>query len=175
MLYLGTIEPRKNISGLIRAFNIMKERAGFEDVELVIAGKRGWQFDDVLGDIKHSPFAPAIRALGHIPDTDRALYYACATAFVYPSFFEGFGSPIVEAMACRTPVITSANSSLPEVAGDAALLIDPYNISDLAEAMRIVVSDKTVQARMTKQGIEQASKFSWDRAAQATLDILMKE
>jgi glycosyltransferase involved in cell wall biosynthesis len=174
LLYLGTIEPRKNIGGLIRAFNIMKERPGFEDVELVIAGKKGWQFDDVLDQIKHSHFAPAIRYLGHIPDDDRMRYYASATAFLYPSFFEGFGSPVLEAMTCGTPVITSANSSLPEVAGQAGLLIDPYNISDLAEAMRIVLSDKAIRIRMIKHGLERAAEFSWHLSAQKTLDILTR-
>lgn len=174
IFYLGTIEPRKNIGGLIRAFNVLKERAGFEDVELVIAGKRGWKFEDVLEEVKNSPFAPAIRSLGHISDADRALYHAAATVFVYPSFFEGFGSPVLEAMACGTPVITSAHSSLPEVAGNAALLVDPYNISDLAEAMRIVVSDKAIQGKMAKQGIEQAALFTWEKAAQATLEILTR-
>jgi glycosyltransferase involved in cell wall biosynthesis len=174
ILYLGTIEPRKNIGGLIRAFNIMKERPGFEDVELIIAGKKGWQYDDVLAEIKYSPFAPAIRALGHIPDEDRALYYAAATVFVYPSFFEGFGSPVLEAMSCGTPVITSANSSLPEVVGDAGLCIDPYNISDLAEAMRIVLSDKGIQERMAQKGALRAREFSWQEAARKTLEILMK-
>ncbi len=173
-LFLGTIEPRKNISGLIRAFNIMKERSGFEDVELVIAGKKGWKFEDVLDDIQNSPFAPAIRYLGHIPDADRALYYSAASGFVYPSFFEGFGSPVLEAMACGIPVITSPNSSLAEVAGDAALLIDPYNISDLAEAMRIVISDTEIQNKLASQGHNQASKFTWDKAARATLDILTR-
>ena len=175
VLYLGTIEPRKNIGGLIRAFNIMKERAGFEDVELVIAGKKGWQYDDVLTEIKNSPFAPAIRALGHIPDEDRGFYYAAATVFVYPSFFEGFGSPVIEAMACGTPVITSAGSSLPEVAGAAGLFIDPYNISDLAEAMRIVISDADIRERMIHQGAERARQFSWESVAERTLKILMKK
>jgi glycosyltransferase involved in cell wall biosynthesis len=174
VLFLGTIEPRKNIGGLIRAFNIMKERSGFEDVELVIAGKKGWQFDDVLEEIERSPFAPAIRCLGHIPDEDRSLYYASSSVFVYPSFFEGFGSPVLEAMACGAPVITSANSSLPEVAGDAALFIDPYNVSDIAEALRITLSDPVVRARMIHKGFAQAQKFSWQQSAQTTLEILMK-
>ncbi len=175
ILFLGTIEPRKNLSGMIRAFNIMKERSGFEDVELIIAGKKGWQFEDVLEDIKSSPFAPAIRYLGHIPDSERSLYYKASTVFVYPSFFEGFGSPVLEAMACGTPVITSPNSSLAEVAGDAALMIDPYNISDLAEAMRIVLSDPEIQKRYSEKALVQAVKFSWDTAARETLDILMKK
>lgn len=175
VLYLGTIEPRKNIGGLIRAFNIMKERSGFEDVELVIAGKKGWQYEDVLSEIKNSPFAPAIRALGHISDEDRSFYYAAAALFVYPSFFEGFGSPVLEAMSCGTPVITSANSSLPEVAAHTGLLIDPYNISDLAEAMRIVLSDKDIQERMISSGARRAQEFSWEHAARQTLEILMKK
>lgn len=174
IFYLGTIEPRKNVSGLVGAFNLLKERAGFEDVELVIAGKKGWHFEDVLDGIADSPYAAAIRYVGHISDEERPFFYTAASAFIYPSFFEGFGSPVLEAMACGAPVITSPNSSLPEVAGQAALYVNPYNLSDMAEAMRILVSDEAVREKIKKIGLEQAKKFSWQTAAEKTLQILTR-
>ena len=170
-LYVGTIEPRKNLQGLVQAFNILKERDGHQDVELIIIGKRGWRYEDIFQDIANSPYASAIRYQGHLTE-DLSLYYSAASVCICPSFFEGFGFPVLEAMACGTPVIASANSSLPEVAGSAALLIDPYNISDLAEAIRIVLSDKAISARMSEEGIKRAKKFDWDTAAQKTLEIL---
>ena len=174
IVYVGTLEPRKNVTGLIRAFRILKERGGYEDIELIIIGKKGWQFEDTLREISTSPYRSSIRYLGHLVE-DRALYYAGATVCACPSFFEGFGFPVLEAMACGTSVITSTNSSLPEVAADAALLIDPYNISDIAEALHIVLSDKTIRIRLVKKGLEQAQKFTWDRAARATLNILTQK
>lgn len=173
VLYLGTIEPRKNIKGLVRAFNILKEKIGFEDVELIIIGKKGWKFKEILSEIESSPFKSMIRYLGHIPDEERALYYSGATIFVYPSFFEGFGSPVLEAMSYGVPVITSTNSSLPSVSGGAGLLIDPYNISDLAEAMTTLMSDSVIHARMSKMGLERSSLYNWNKVAQKTLDLLV--
>lgn len=173
VLYLGTIEPRKNIKGLVRAFNILKEKIGFEDVELIIIGKKGWKFKEILSEIESSPFKSMIRYLGHIPDEERALYYSGATVFVYPSFFEGFGSPVLEAMSYGVPVITSTNSSLPSVSGGAGLLIDPYNISDLAEAMTTLMFDSVIHARMSKIGLERSSLYNWNKVSQKTLDLLV--
>src|SRR3989344_1034581 len=117
---LGTLEPRKNIAGLIRAFNILRSKPEFGDLKLILAGTKGWKYSDVFNEMKDSPYSKDIIYLGYIEDS-RAYYYSLASVFVYPSFFEGFGLPVLEAMSCGTPVVTSANSSMPEVAGDAAL------------------------------------------------------
>jgi len=173
ILHVGTLEPRKNIIGLVRAFNILKNQVGYEDVELVLIGKEGWQFRDIFKEIKKSPFKSHIRHLGHIIE-DRGLYYASATVCVCPSFFEGFGFPVLEAMACGTPVIVSANSSLPEVVGEAGFFINPYDISEIAEALEIVLLEPVIRSRMIKNGLIQAIKFMWENAARRTLDILLK-
>ncbi len=174
VLHVGTLEPRKNIIGLIGAFNILKDQLGFEDVELVLIGKEGWQFQNILKEIQKSPYKSYIRHLGHI-DGDLAPYYSLATVCACPSFFEGFGFPVLEAMACGTPVIVSANSSLPEVAGDAALYINPYNVSEIAEAMGVILSEPAIRSLMIKKSLVQASKFTWENAARQTLNILTRE
>ena len=174
ILHVGTLEPRKNIIGLIRAFNILKAQIGYEDVELLLIGKEGWQFQDIFREIQKSPYQSHIRHLGHIID-DLASYYSLATVSICASFFEGFGFPVLESMVCGTPVITSANSSLPEVVGDAGFFINPYDISEIAEALRIVLSEPAIRARMVKNGFIQATKFTWEKAARQTIDILTRE
>src|SRR3989344_105592 len=174
ILHVGTLEPRKNIIGLIRAFNILKDQNKYEDVELILIGKEGWQFQDILKEIKNSSHKSQIRHLGHLTD-DLASYYGLATMCICPSFFEGFGFPALEAMACGTPVIASANSSLPEVVGDAGLFINPYNISEISEAMEIVLSEPMVRNRMIKNGLVRATKFTWEDTARQTLGILTRE
>lgn len=174
ILHVGTLEPRKNIIGLIRAFNILKDQTDFEDVELILIGKEGWQFKNIFEEIQKSPHKSHIRHLDHM-DADLAPYYSLATVCVCPSFFEGFGFPALEAMACETPVIVSANSSLPEVVGEAGLFINPYDISEMAEALQIVLSEPLIHTQMAKRGLKQAEKFKWDRTARQTLDILIQE
>ena len=173
ILHVGTLEPRKNIIGLIRAFNILKSQSEYENVELVLIGKEGWQFKKIFREINKSPYKNQIRYLGHLTQ-DLAAYYSLATLLVCPSFFEGFGFPVLEAMTCGTPVIVSANSSLPEVASDAGIYINPYDISEIAEALGIVLSDSVIRTRLIKKGLVQASKFNWADSARRTLDILIK-
>lgn len=173
ILHVGTLEPRKNIIGLIRAFNILKSQIGYEDVEVALIGKEGWQFQDIFREIKKSPYKSQIRRLSHIVD-DLPPYYSLATVCICPSFFEGFGFPVLEAMVCGAPVIVSANSSLPEVAGDAGLYINPYDISEIAEALQIVLSEPQIRTRMIKKGLAQTAKFTWEDAARRTLDILIR-
>lgn len=174
ILHVGTLEPRKNIIGLVRAFNILKTQIGYEDVELVLIGKEGWQFQNIFEEIKKSPYKSHIRYLGHV-DGDLAPYYSLATVCVCPSFFEGFGFPALEAMACGTPVVVSANSSLPEVIGEAGIFINPYDISEIAEALGSVLSEPTIRGRMIKNGLAQASKFTWEDAAHKTLNIITRD
>lgn len=174
ILYVGTLEPRKNITGLIRTFNILKGQSGYEDVELILIGKEGWQFQDISREIQNSSYKSQIRYLGHVVD-GLASYYSLATVCVYPSFFEGFGFPVVEAMVCGTPVIVSANSSLPEVAGDAGLFVNPYNISEIVSALEVVLSEPVIRSRMIKKGLNQATKFTWENSARRTLNIITRE
>ncbi|HVZ11027.1 MAG TPA: glycosyltransferase family 1 protein [Candidatus Paceibacterota bacterium] len=168
---LATLEPRKNILSLIRAFESVKRRQGFDDLVLIISGAPGWLHRRLLQAVRKSPFKNDIRLTGYIED-DRALYYANASVFVYPSFFEGFGLPVVEAMACSVPVITSHNSSLVEVAGSAAILINPANISEIAQAMYEILSDPELHKRLIERGTARAAEFSWDNCARRTLEIL---
>ncbi len=174
ILHVGTLEPRKNIIGLVRAFNILKSQTGYEDVELLLTGKDGWKFKDIYTEINKSGHKSHIRLIGHVTE-DLASYYSLASVCVCPSFFEGFGFPVLEAMACQTPVIASVNSSLPEVAEDAALFVNPYDIHEIAEALEIVLSEPVIHAKMAKQGLSQAKKFTWERTARQTLDIITRE
>lgn len=171
---VGTLSPRKNIVGVIRSFNQLKELSGFDDVQLIIAGDRGWLHEEIFAEIARSPYRQAIRYAGYVSDEDRAQWYAASSIFVYPSFFEGFGLPILEAMACRTPVVTSLNSSLPEVAGNAALLVDPYRVSDITAAINGVLTDAALWRRLHDAGLANASRFSWERTAAETLGLLAR-
>ncbi len=168
---LGTLEPRKNTVGLIRAFNLLKERPGFEDVKLLIGGSRGWKHQEVFLELEKSPHRKDIEYLGYISG-DRGGYYALASVFVYPSFFEGFGIPVLEAIACGTPVITSANSALPEVVGTAAIFVDPYSISSIVAALETVLSQSEVAESLRAKSLERAGYFNWDKAARETLAVI---
>jgi len=169
ILYFGTIEPRKNIVGLIKAFELLKKD---KSLKLVIAGARGWLEQDIFKAAKNSKRAQDIFFTGFVEDEDKPELYNLAELFVYPSFFEGFGFPPLEAMACGLPTIVSCNSSLPEVVGKAALMIDPANIDELADAMEVALSDSELRKRLILAGIDQAKKFSWQKCAEKTLAVL---
>lgn len=161
-LYVGSLEPRKNVDAIVKAFEAMPD-----GVDLVLAGGAGWLNARTLDAIRRSPAADRIRRIGYVSDTEKAALYAAAVAFVYPSLYEGFGMPPLEAMACGTPVITSFSSSLGEVAGNAALLVDPHDISALADAMRSVLSDAALRTELIRRGRERAKLFDWKRSADA--------
>jgi len=183
---LSTIEPRKNVYGTIKAFELLKNyykseytkvrRSSYfciDAVSLVIAGKPGWLYRDVFNTIKKSKYRNDIRYIGFIDDADKPALYKLSSAFVYPSIYEGFGFPVLEAMAAGTPVITSACSSLPEVAEDAALLVDPFKISDIAWVMKEVLCSEKLASSLIKKGLLQAEKFSWQKCAEETLKVLL--
>lgn len=172
VLFMGTIEPRKNVSGIVRAFSLVKGQIGMGDMNLVLAGSRGWLDDAVVEEIKRSPHHNDIHMIGPVSDEDRPLLYAGAVIFIYPSFFEGFGFPPLEAMSCGTPVITSNNSSLPEVVGDAAVMVDPYSISDMARALSVLTTDKRLRTRMIERGLLRSAQSTWQKCAQMTLEVL---
>ncbi len=173
ILYFGTIEPRKNLIGLVRAYEIFREKYKFSDFKLVLAGNRGWLEKEILRAAGESVFAKDIIFTGFVAPADKIYLYNLASLFVYPSFFEGFGFPPLEAMACGVPVICSHTSCFPEVAGGAALLADPYNWGEIAWAMNEILSDEDLKNYLISRGFEQANKFSWDKCARETLEFLL--
>lgn len=172
ILYLGTLEPRKNIPALIRAFNILHSRASFHDLELVLAGAPGWLYQEILHEIAASPAKDAIRVLGAVAPEERVFLYNKCRAFVYPSFFEGFGFPPLEAQACGAPVVAGNRTSLAETLGSSALLIDPWRIGDLAENIAECLENKGLRAKLIAAGRANAARFNWETAATKTLEIL---
>jgi glycosyltransferase involved in cell wall biosynthesis len=169
ILFVSTLEPRKNIVTLIRAFDLFKA-SGSMDHQLILIGKQGWNFSPILRAIEASPWRDQIHHLGYLSDADVAASYAHADVFAYPSYYEGFGLPVLEAMTLGCPVVTSNTSSLPEVAGEAALLIDPNSAEDLAAALEQVICDRTLRQSLIDKGYRQAAQFSWTRTAKSTLD-----
>lgn len=168
ILFVGMIEPRKNLGNLVDAF-LMDSLPQFCD--LVLAGSLGWGYSELLRKIGASSDKRSIRMPGYVDHADLPALYSAATAFVYPSFYEGFGLPILEAMACGTPVITSSISSLPEVAGDAAILVDPTDAKALASALQRIVKDSSLRQDLSRRGRQRASLFTWQQSAEKTLAV----
>ncbi len=168
ILFVGTIEPRKNITTLIEAFNYLKTRYKIPH-NLVLIGQKGWLYEPIFQAINQSPFCDSIYHLNYLSDSAVAGFYRRAAVFVYPSIYEGFGLPVLEAMTLGCPVITSNTSSLPEVAGDAALLINPEDNLELAEAIFKVISDNSFRDNLITQGYARAKQFSWQKTALLTL------
>ncbi len=179
-LYVGTIQPRKNLARLIEAYAQALQIANphLESLtvspQLVIAGKRGW----LTGEIERQatqlfgPDSPSVRFTGYIADEDLPALLSGALAFVFPSLYEGFGMPILEAMACGTPVLASATSALPEIAGDAALLIDPEDTAAIADGLARLASDAALRDDLRARGLARAGQFTWERCAEETLAVL---
>ncbi|TSC53489.1 MAG: Glycosyl transferase group 1 [Parcubacteria group bacterium LiPW_39] len=173
ILYFGTIEPRKNLLGLIRAYEIFREKYKIDDFKLVVAGSRGWLDKEIISAANNSKYHQDIIFTGFVAPSDKIYLYNLASLFVYPSFFEGFGFPPLEAMSCGVPVICSYTSSFPEVVGEAALMVDPYNFEEIAWAMKEVLTDQNLRDDLISKGIEHIKKFSWDRCARETLEFLI--
>ncbi len=168
-LYLGTIEPRKNLLRLLRAWEPLY-LAG-EAPPLVIVGKRGWLSEPFFEAVERSPAREGLILTGYVLDDDLPALIAAATAFVFPSLYEGFGLPPLEAMACGTPVLCSNRSSLPEVVGDAALLFDPTDEEAIRAAMRRIWADEALREALRRRGMARAKRFSWRRTAEETLRL----
>lgn len=171
ILFLGTIEPRKNISGLIEAFELLKNRGASRELKLVIAGGNGWKFGPVISAYGKSKYKDDIIFLGFVDGKDKPYLYNLAKIFVYPSFYEGFGFPPLEAMACGVPVVTSDVSSLPEITGGAGLSVNPGNVNDISLAMEKLLSDTELYSRSRDGGLEQARKFTWQNAARSYISL----
>jgi glycosyltransferase involved in cell wall biosynthesis len=171
VLFVGTIEPRKNVSGLLEAFRHLLDKYSVEGVGLAIAGGRGWLYREVLAMIDSLKLRNSVHLLGRVPDEDLRRLYIAARCHVHPAHYEGFGLPPLEAMACGTPTIVSNVSSLPEVVGDAAILIDPKNWEEMAVAMNRLITDDALHAELRAKGLQRAKLFSWDLAAEKTMDV----
>jgi len=170
ILYVGTLEPRKNVAQLIRAFARVKREAHMPH-KLVLIGARGWKHTDVDAAIEQENIRAEVILPGYVPTEDLPSWYRAADLFVYPTRYEGFGMPALEAMACGTPVVTTNASSLPEVVGDAALQVAPDDLPALADAMTRALTDSTLREQMRARGLAQAKQFSWTRTGNETAAI----
>ncbi|MBN1566000.1 MAG: glycosyltransferase family 4 protein [Anaerolineae bacterium] len=170
LLFLGTLQPRKNIARIVQAYAQWQQASAgiYADVALVLAGQQGWLYDPHWTSGVEGVILP-----GYVDDQDVAALYSGALALLFPTLHEGFGFPVLEAMRCGTPVITSTTSSLPEVAGDAALLVNARQTDEIAAAIARVVSDDTLRANLIAKGHQQTTSFTWAQAAQHTLNVLL--
>lgn len=170
ILYLSTIEPRKNISGLLHAYRCLLDR-GDTTLDLVVAGRKGWLYEPVFQAVRELGLEERVHFTGWVAEGDAPALFNAAQVFVYPSLYEGFGLPPLEAMACGTPVVCSNAASLPEVVGDAAILVNPHDVDEMASAIARVLSDPMRRQEMCAKSLAQAAQFTWERAARETLQV----
>jgi glycosyltransferase involved in cell wall biosynthesis len=169
IFFVGSFEPRKNIGTLVRAYMNLPETVK-NQYSLVLAGGKGWLNTDIDVLIESQDSA-RIRRIGYVDEQDLAALYSAASVFVYPSYYEGFGLPILEAMSCGAPVITSNTSSMPEVGGVAALYFDPSDVQQLSALLLELTGNENLCKELSRKGLERAGQFSWDKTAGATLKI----
>jgi glycosyltransferase involved in cell wall biosynthesis len=169
IIFVGTLEPRKNVPTLLKAFRQLLDR-GYR-IHLAIVGRRGWLYEDVFSTVDELKLSESVHFMENVPDADLARLYNAARCLTLPSYYEGFGLPPLEAMACGTPVVVSDRSSLPEVVGDAGLLIDPDSPEDLSTALGDLLDDSALQASLSQRGLARSSEFSWAKAAHQTMAI----
>jgi glycosyltransferase involved in cell wall biosynthesis len=169
ILAVGSIQPRKNLERLIDAYRLLNQRINAPP--LVLVGKKAWLYKDSIAAVERSGCGEKIRLTGFVPEEDLPAIYSAATVFVYPSFFEGFGLPPLEAMQCGTPVITGDRTSLPEIVGSAGVLVDPYDSKALADAIERLLSDRELRTKLTQRGLERSKMFSWEQTARDTLKV----
>jgi glycosyltransferase involved in cell wall biosynthesis len=170
VIYVGTLQPRKNLTRLLDAFAVLVKQG--RSIHLLIAGKKGWLYEPLFAHVRQLGLEECVHFTGYVPQEDLPALITAARAFVLPSLYEGFGLPILEAMACGTPVICSNVSSLPEVAGDAAILVDPQDTTQLVGALSRVLDDDGLCHELAQKGLRQVMRFSWAQCAQETLEIL---
>jgi glycosyltransferase involved in cell wall biosynthesis len=172
ILYVGTLEPRKNIENIVKAYARLYQKG--IPVKLVIAGMKGWMFDGIFDTVKKNALADQVVFTDYISHEEKQCLYRLAKVFVYPSFYEGFGLPVLEAMDYGIPVVTSNVSSLPEVAGDAALMVDPYDCQAIADAMEQLLVNDQLRGQLIEKGMERVKIFDWHAMAQEFLNVCLK-
>lgn len=170
-LCVGTWEPRKNLIGVFKACHALRETLEQENIYLCIAGGSGWKNDEAEAAIQDLNLGNRVLRLGYVPRKLLPHLYARSLAFLFPSLYEGFGLPVVEAMSCGAPVVTSNVSSLPEISDDAALMIDPKSEEELATAMKTLIQNETLRLQLMEKGFQQARRFSWQKMARETLQV----
>lgn len=173
LLFVGTLEARKNLVRLVQAFGRLLETSGkaLDDVTLVLAGNRGWKSEEVFNQIKELHLEHRVKWTGYVTQNEKLALMRGATAFVFPSVYEGFGLPVLEALALGVPVVTSEVASLPEVAGPAARYVNPEEVNDIREGLSDVLTDQRLRTRLHEAGPKQAKRFSWQKCAAETLAV----
>jgi glycosyltransferase involved in cell wall biosynthesis len=173
ILFLSTLKPSKNVEGLIEAFGLVKSKYQISNIKLVIAGKKGWLYESIFEEVKALGLTKEVIFTDFVPEADKAPLIAGAKVFVLPSFWEGFGLDVLNAMACGVPVVVSNKGSLPEVVGEAGVKVNPENTREIAEGLAKVLSASQIEYNMlVKKGLAQARKFSWEDTARKTIRIL---
>lgn len=172
LLFVGVIEPKKNLERLVEAYTLLQTASTIpKETQLVIAGGEGWLSERLHRNVQDSGLTQQILFPGFIPDDHLPALYSGAEAFVFPSIYEGFGLPVLEAMSCGVPVVTANVSSLPEIVGKAGIVVDPYQPEAIAQGIARVLSDRQLQEQMREKGYRQAQKFSWQRTAEETYQV----
>ena len=173
LLFVGTLEPRKNLIRLLEAFyRLLAGNPNYKSkYQLLLAGSLGWLYDTIFDEVKNRGLGENVLLPGYVDAEDLPTLYRNATIFIYPSLYEGFGLPVLEALTSGTPVITSDSSSMPEIAGDAALFVDPVDVEGMVSAMRRFLEDEKLRSNYSERALLQAKKFSWEKCARETLDV----
>jgi glycosyltransferase involved in cell wall biosynthesis len=168
-LHIGTLNPRKNLSFLIEVFS--KVRQNIPNIQLVITGKKGWYYENLFEMVDKLGLHKDVIFTGYIEDQEAPILYSAATIYAFPSLYEGFGLPPLEAMSCGTPIVASNTSSIPEVVGDAGVLLSPIDKIGWSKALQKVLSSTAEQKKMSNQSLERAKNFSWRKTAEKTISI----
>jgi len=172
ILAIGVLEPRKNLTRLMDAFTLLRQRGiGPPNLKLVLAGGKGWLYDDIFDHHARSSLRSEMLLPGFVPDDLLPAVYSAAHVFAFPSLYEGFGLPILEAMACGTPVVASRASCLPEVAEGASVMVDPDDVEEMAGALEQAVSDQALRQQLIEKGLQRAAEYTWARAARSLLEV----
>jgi len=175
IVYLSTLKPSKNVEGLLEAFGLLKSKNKIQNTKLVIAGKKGWLYESIFERVKALGLTKDIIFTDFVPEEDKAPLIKGAKVFVLPSFWEGFGLDVLNAMACGVPVVVSDAGSLPEVAGEAGVIVNPYKTESIAKGIAKVLSMNDLEYnKLVEKGLRQVQKFSWEKTAKMTIEILEK-
>ncbi|MFN2118714.1 MAG: glycosyltransferase family 4 protein [Candidatus Promineifilaceae bacterium] len=167
ILHVGTLQPRKNIPALLIAFAALEN----QDIDLVLAGGKGWFYDEIFNQVNNLGLTDRVHFTGYVRDEELPFWYNAAKVLVFPSVYEGFGMPIIEAMACGTPVIAARSSSIPEAGGETALYFEPHDVEKLTQQLAEIIEDKNLLLKMRQSGLMQARKFAWNQAGVETAQV----